>query len=149
MVIRELLKTDIEDILDVRTSTKENHFSLRDLEQNGIDKKSVTDWLDGSIKGWVCETSGRIVGFAMGNSQSAEVLVIALLPEYENLGIGQRLMAKVQNWLWSFSHDHLWLWSNPDSSVRAHGFYRKLGWRPTGESSGNNEKLKLFKSQEF
>jgi len=145
MKIREINKLDIEEILTVRTSTIENHFSLVDLADIGITKRSVSHWLDGSINGWVCEVSGRIVGFVMGDSKTAEILVIALLPEFERLGIGQQLMAKVQNWLWSFGHGSLWLWSNPDTSVRAHGFYRKLGWRPKGERSGNNEKLELIK----
>lgn len=122
MKIREIKKSDIEDILTVRTSTIENHFSLVDLADIGITKQTVSHWLDGSIRGWVCEISGRIVGFVMGDRKTAEILVIALLPEYERQGIGQLLMATVQNWLWSFGHDNIWLWSNPDTSVRAHGF---------------------------
>jgi len=146
MRIREINKSDIEEILTVRTSTIENHFSLNDLADIGITKQSVSGWLDDSIKGWVCEISGQIVGFTMGDSKTAEILVISIYPEYEKLGIGKKLMTKAQNWLWSFGHNSLWLWSNPDTSVRAYGFYRKLGWEPTGETEGNNEKLILKES---
>lgn len=145
MKLREIIKSDIKDILDIRVSTKENHFSMTDLVEVGVTSQSVSEWLDGSVKGWICEISGKPVGFAMGDSDTAEILVIAITPGYEKLGIGKKLMIQLQDWLWSFGHQELWLWSNPDDNVRAFGFYRKLGWHPTGEISGNNEKLALKK----
>ena len=143
MRLREIEKSDIDDILDIRVSTRENHFSMEDLARVGVTPSSVSEWLDGSVKGWICEISGRPTGFTMGDGASAEVLVIAVRPEYERLGVGKKLLIRLQDWLWSRGHEELWLWSNPDSAVRAHGFYRKLGWQPTGEVSGNNEMLKL------
>jgi GNAT superfamily N-acetyltransferase len=143
MKIREIEKSDIKDILNIRVSTKENHFSMDDLAEVGVTPQSVSEWLDGSIKGWICEISGKPVGFTLGDGATAEMLVIAIYPGYEKLGIGKKLMIQIQDWLWSFGHKELWLWSNPDSTVRAHGFYRKLGWEPTGEINGNDEKLKL------
>ena len=143
MKIREVEKSDIKEILNIRVSTKENHFSMDDLAEVGVTPQSVSEWLDGSIKGWICEISGKPVGFTLGDGATAEMLVIAIYPEYEKLGIGKKLITQIQDWLWSFGHKELWLWSNPDSTVRAHGFYRKLGWEPTGEINGNDEKLKL------
>ena len=148
MKIRELNKSDIEEIFIVRTSILENSFNLNDLAAIGITKHSVLDWLDGSIKGWVCELSEKIVGFAMGDSKTAEIPVIEIYLEYEKLGIGRKIMSHIQNWLWSFGHSDLWLWSNSDKSVRAHGFYRKLRWLPTGETQNKNEKLILTKANE-
>ncbi len=146
MKFREITKSDIYDILNIRISTTENHFSMEDLAEIGITHQSVSQWLDGSIKGWLCEISNKSVAFAMGDSATGEVLVIAILPEYEMLGIGKKLMIQLQDWLWSSGHKELWLWSNPDDAVRAHGFYRKLGWQPTGEVKKNNEILKLYKA---
>lgn len=143
MLIRKIEKSDINDILDIRVSTKENHFSMTDLAEVGVTPKSVAEWLEGSIKGWLCEISGQSVAFAMADSQTAEVLVIACYPKFENIGIGKALMQKVHDWLWSFDHDEIWLWSSPDPNVRAYGFYRKLGYEPTGEIKGNDEKLIL------
>ena len=148
MKIRELNKSDIVEIFIVRISTLDNSFSLNDLAAIGKAKQSVSDWLDGSIQGWVCELSGKIVGFALGDRKTTEILVIAIYPEYEKLGIGRKLMSHIQNWLWSFGHSNLWLWSNFDKSVRAHGFYRKLGRVPTGETHNRNEKLILTKIKE-
>lgn len=145
MKFRKIVKSDIKTILEIRISTKENHFSLSDLANIGITPQSLSEWLDGTIKGWICEISGKAVGFAMGDSKTGEMLVIAIYPGYEKLGIGKKLMQLIQDWLWSFDQKELWLWSNHDSVVRAHGFYRKLGWIPTGEIEGNNEKLILKK----
>lgn len=51
MKIRKNCKPDIKDILAVRTSARDNSFTLMDLADIGITEKSVSDWLDGSIKG--------------------------------------------------------------------------------------------------
>jgi hypothetical protein len=37
----------------------------------------------------------------------------------------------------------VWLAANPDPAGRAHGFYRSLGWRPTGEMQHDDEILVL------
>lgn len=143
MKLREIQKADINDILDIRVSTKENHFSMDDLATVGVTPASIASWLDGSVKGWLCEVFGKSVGFTLADSATGEILVVACYPAYENRGIGKQLMLKVQDWLWSFGHAELWLWSDPDEKIRAHGFYRKLGWQPTGEIKGNDEKLIL------
>jgi GNAT superfamily N-acetyltransferase len=148
MVFREINKSDINDILDIRVSTKENHFSMEDLAEVGVTPESIAEWLDGSVKGWVCEVSGKPVGFALADSESAEVLVVACYPEFERKGIGKALMSLVHDWLWSFDHEEIWLWSDPDPGVRARGFYRKLGYEPTGETKGNDEMLRLRKTDE-
>ena len=147
MKLREITKADIDAILRIRVSTKENHFSMTDLAEVGVTRESVARWLDGSVKGWLCEVSGRPVGFCMADSSTAEVIVVACYPEFENRGIGKKLMLKLHDWLWSFEHEEIWLWSNPDPSVRAHGFYRRLGYRAAGETKGNSEMLKLRRTE--
>ncbi len=82
MKLREIEKADIQAILDMRVSTKENHFSMQDLADIGITPESVSAWLDDSTKGWIFEVSGQPAGFAMGDSATAEVLVIPLYPEH-------------------------------------------------------------------
>ena len=87
MVIREIEKSDIRDILDIRVSTKENHFSMTDLAEVGVTPESVAEWLDGSVKGWICEISGQPVGFVIADRKPLErswvliptILVVALL----------------------------------------------------------------------
>jgi GNAT superfamily N-acetyltransferase len=147
MVFREIEKSDIKDIIDIRVSTKENHFSMADLAQVGVTPESIAEWLEDSVKGWLCEISGKPVGFAMADSKTAEVLVVACYPEFEKKGIGRALMHIIQDWLWSFGHDEIWLWSDPDPCIRAYGFYRKLGYEPTGVTKGKDEMLKLKRKE--
>jgi len=143
MRLREIERTDIKDILDIRVSTIENHFSMTDLAEVGVTQESIAKWLEGSVKGWVCEISGEPAGFALADSKTAEVLVVACYPKYERRGIGKALMLKVHEWLWSFDHNEIWLWSDPDPGIRAYGFYRKLGYEPAGVTKGSDELLKL------
>lgn len=51
MLIREIEKSDIKNILDIRVSTKENHFSMTDLANVGVTPESIADWLDASVNG--------------------------------------------------------------------------------------------------
>ena len=87
MFIRGIKKTDIKDILDIRVSTKENHFSMTDLAEVEVTPESVAEWLDGSVKGWICEISGQPVGCVIADRKPLErswvliptILVVALL----------------------------------------------------------------------
>jgi ribosomal protein S18 acetylase RimI-like enzyme len=64
----------------------------------------------------------------MGNRQTGEMWVIAVQPEFENRGIGTRLMAMAEAWSWSAGWTEIWLTTDPYEAFRALGFYRRLGW---------------------
>jgi GNAT superfamily N-acetyltransferase len=95
------------------------------------------------LAGWLCEDAGKVVGFAMGDRSSGEVVVVAVRPEYEGQGIGHRVLTSLQEWLFAAGHAQLWLRANPDPAVRATGFYRKLGWVETGCMVGGDIVLEL------
>ncbi len=69
------------------------------------------------------------------------MLVLAVLDGHEGLGIGARLLTRVVRWLRSEDHPQPWLAASPDPRIRAHGFYRALGWRPTGEALENGDQI--------
>jgi ribosomal protein S18 acetylase RimI-like enzyme len=95
----------------------------------GITPETVRELLRRSHRGWVAEQEHRIVGSTMGNRQTGKRWVIAVLPEFENRGIGNHLMALVEAWLWSAGLPETGLTTDPDDAFRAVGFYRRLGWR--------------------
>ena len=111
-----------------------------------ITPASIATALLTDIKGWLCEIDNKIVGFTMGNKTTGEMLVIALLPDYEGLGIGKQLLTLVENWLFSQGHNELWLTTSPDPKIRSNGFYKKLGWTATGVMEGNDEVFKKYRN---
>lgn len=75
-----------------------------------------------------------LVGFCTGDSPTAEVLVLAVLPEYEGKGIGERLLAHVVEWLQSTGFDKVWLAADSNPTIRADGFYGHWDGVPTVKS---------------
>lgn len=69
------------------------------------------------------------------------MVVLAVLPEYEGRGVGKRLLGEVVGELRALGHRRLWLAAAPDPAIRAHGFYRSQGWRPTGEVDGIGDEI--------
>jgi len=143
MRYREMHEQDVTEIFAIRTSTRENCLTMEDLKGRGITPESVSYIMQNDAKGWVCDARGEISGFAMGNGLSGEMLVLAVRPKYEGKGIGRTLMHLVQDWLFSQGHHELWLLENPDPSLRCYGFYRQLGWVPTGEFRAGERVLKI------
>jgi ribosomal protein S18 acetylase RimI-like enzyme len=76
----------------------------------------------GRLKGWVCVDGSTLVGFCNGDGETGEVLVLAVLPEYECRGIGIYLLSQVVERLRSVGSDTIWLAASPDARIRAHGF---------------------------
>lgn len=136
MVFREVTADDVHDLFLVRISTDENPMSLEELEQAGYTEQFVKEKLRSEFKGWLCEADGRTVGFTVGNRESDEMLVIAVLPAYINRGIGSRLLSMVERWLFANGNDRIWLTTDIDTKLRAYSFYRKNGWRDSEVKDG-------------
>ncbi len=137
---RKITPADLPEVFSVRLSTIENSITMKELEEDyGITLDSLTRAMSSHVSGWLCEDSEIVVGFSMGDRLNGEVQVVAVLPEYEGNGIGKSLLTKVQNWFFSEGHEEIWLGSNPDPTIRAYGFYRKLGWQATGRMKGYDE----------
>lgn len=125
---REIVRGDVPALFAVRVATRENAYTREELRGLGITEGSVTAMIGSSHRGWLCEDEGRAVGFAMGNRGTGEMWVIAVLPGYEGLGIGRRLLGLVEDWFWSEGWTEIWLTTDLDPKFRAYGFYRKMGW---------------------
>ena len=128
MRFRDINPVDIQSLFQVRSRTRENTYSLDDLERAGITEQSVTQKLHSTYKGWLCEINNAVVGFCMADRATGELWVIAVLPDFEGQGIGNHLMALAEEWLWKSGCDRAWLTTSINTSFRAYGFYLKRGW---------------------
>jgi ribosomal protein S18 acetylase RimI-like enzyme len=128
MHFREITATDVPALFDLRPRTRENALTVEELRRLGITPQSVAESLAQSTLGWVCEDAGRVAAFSMADRATGELLVIAVLPEYEGKGVGGRLMALAEDWLAASGCTRAWLTTDVDTTLRAYGFYRKRGW---------------------
>ena len=135
--------SDLKAVFDIRLAVTENTVTMEYLKLVGITPSTISAALNGRANGWVCTDKNIVVGFVIGDSTTGEVTVLATQPGYEGRGIGKQLMQLVQTWLFKQGHDELWLVTEPNSGFRAYGFYQSLGWQPTGEIIGEDEKLVL------
>jgi ribosomal protein S18 acetylase RimI-like enzyme len=142
MVFREITDADVPALFVVRVATRENTLSLEELHNLGITEESVQEMLKTSHRGWLCEDGGKVVGFTMGNRDTGEMWVIALLPEHEGRGIGARLLTLVEDWLFSTGWKEIWLTTDTDPRLRAYGFYQKQGWQDSEIKDDNRYMIK-------
>lgn len=146
---RKTQPQDIHQLFDVRARTRENPISPERLATLGITPDSTEEALNnGDIVSWVCIAEDRVIGFCSGDVHSGEVLVLAVLPEFESQGIGKTLLLKVTDELIQQEHDSLWLAADSNPQVRSHGFYRKLGWQPTGRTLDNGDEILTLSATE-
>lgn len=124
---------DAADCIRVRGLTRENALSAQQLAELGITEESWSPRVQcGDFQGFVCVVGTEMAGFCFGCARSAEVLVLAVLPAYEEQGIGRHLLALVVAQLRALGHQRLFLSCSADPLVRSYGFYRRLGWQSAG-----------------
>ena len=138
--LREMVPDDSRRCFHIRARTRENALSEEQLrEWYGLTPDSLAASFGDTLRGWVHEHDGEVVGFAMGDATEGEVTVIALLPEHEGRGVGKALLDRVTGWLLEQDCAIPWLLTTADPALRAYGFYRAQGWRATGEVNEHGE----------
>ena len=146
VVYRRAAPEDIAACIDLRGRTRENAVSVERLKAAGITLESWRrDVAEGTLPGYVGLADGRIVGYCFGFKETGEIAVLALLPAYENRGIGRMLLDMMVRDFRSLGFDRLFLGCSADPKTRSYGFYRHLGWRSTGKfDAANDEVLEYF-----
>lgn len=130
---RPAVPGDAEECVAMRGKTRENAFSREQLRGIGVTPKSWAQNIDsGALPGHVCTFDGNIVGYCFGVRETGEIQVLAILPDFENRGVGRELLNRVTRELAELGHSRLFLGCSPDPKSRSYGFYRHLGWRSTG-----------------
>ncbi|WP_108125774.1 GNAT family N-acetyltransferase [Saccharospirillum mangrovi] len=144
---RKAQSADVDRLFFIRANTRDNPIPTEQLEPMGITPTSIRQGFEQEqLCGWVCLAGDVIVGFCNGDLNTGEVLVLALLPEFEGQGIGRQLLGHVVTELKQQGVNTIWLAADSNSEVRAHGFYRKLGWVPTGERLENGDEILILQS---
>lgn len=126
--LRQARRSDVQDIMRVRHSVKENRLVSRVISDD-----EVVEAIEVSGRGWVVEVDGRIVAFAIGNAKTGNIWALFVEPEHEGQGHGKRLQAEMTAWLWSQGLKRLWLSTSP--GTRAERFYELTGWQRQGLTS--------------
>ena len=130
---RSALPEDAAECVDLRGKTRQNPASEELLRSMGI---TVETWRDGissgSLPGYICTVDGKMVGYCFGDRDSAEIVVLAMLPDFEDRGFGRELLNRMVRKLAEFGHTRSFLGCSTDPESRSYGFYRHLGWRSTG-----------------
>lgn len=146
--LRRMIVADLPAAFELRAATRENRITLERLETDyGITIDGLAEAMRSDVAGWLVEKDGRVAAFAMGDRSNGEVQVVAVLPDHEGHGYGKAVLSAVVAWLFAEGHAEVWLYANRDPTLRASGFYRALGWAPTGAVRGAEEVLRLVRSE--
>jgi len=139
---RPATPADIAACIDVRGRTRENAVPAARLAQLGITQASwAAQVRQGELPGFVVEDEAVLVGYCFGDVATGEIVVLALLPTHEGLGLGRRLLAMTVDHLRSLGHARLFLGCSDNPAHRSHGFYRRLGWQPSGRRDGHGDEV--------
>lgn len=143
---RSALPEDATECVALRGKTRQNAVSEQQLRSVGITAKSWGENIrSGALPGNVCIFEGNIVGYCFGARETGEIEVLVVVPDFENRGIGRELLKRTTKGLAELGHSRLFLGCSPITTSKSYGFYRHLGWRPTGTfDQHGDEILELF-----
>lgn len=133
---------DAPACVDLRGRTRENSFSVSQLAHIGVTPQTWRDGIaDGTLPGHLAFDGDTLVGYCFGAPLTGEIVVLALLPAWEGQGLGRRLLDLMVRDLRAHGHRRLFLGCSSDPTTRSHGFYRHLGWRPTGTADAAGDEV--------
>ena len=143
--LREATKNDLAACMIVRGKTRDNAISVAYLNVIGVTEESWSAMMDsGQIFGSVVTHNDAVVGFCYANVTTREILVLAVLADYDGQGIGKALLQEVSSRLFDMDSKPIWLATTAEPVFRAYGFYRHLGWRPTGRFDTHGDEILEF-----
>lgn len=142
VIYRKATPDDVSSCIILRGKTRENAFSVERLAAIGVTLESWRSAVsDDLLIGYVGFSEGKMVGYCFGDQGTGEIVVLALLPEFEGKGIGKKLLKLVIGKLKAIGFHKLFLGCSSDPKVRSYGFYRHLGWSSTGAFDASGDEL--------
>ena len=115
---------------EIRTSVTENRLS----NPKRIRHQDYVTLLERQGRGWVFESDGTVVAFAIADAGTRSIWALFVEPGSEGRGIGRALLDAMTVWLFEQGDGRIWLTTAP--ATRAERFYRAAGWRETGRING-------------
>jgi GNAT superfamily N-acetyltransferase len=145
--IRPAHASDIAQCIVIRGQTRENPIPAQRLAELGITEATWgAQVAQGELVGYVARHGETMAGYCFGDARTGEVVVLALLPAFERQGLGRRLLQTTMAHLRGCGHARLFLGADDRPHIRAYGFYRHLGWVPSGhrDERGDEELVYRF-----
>lgn len=140
--IRPALPDDAAECVTIRGKTRQNAYTEEQLRSIGVTAKSWGENIaSGALPGYVCTCDGDLVGYCFGSRDTGEIEVLVVLPDFEDRGIGRELLGRTVQELAKLGHSRVFLGCSTDPGSRSYGFYRRLGWRPTGTHDKRGDEI--------
>jgi ribosomal protein S18 acetylase RimI-like enzyme len=135
LVIRRTFIDEAEDILSVqKVAFKEDLETYKDFETNPATEpiKKLLYKINKNFH-YTILIGDKIIGGAelrLDSESECYINRIFLLPEFQNKGLGTRIMNYFEN---QFPNVKKWTLCTPHKNYRNHRFYEKLGYKKVGE----------------
>jgi ribosomal protein S18 acetylase RimI-like enzyme len=137
VTIREARLSDIPEMHAIRLSVRENVLN----NPASVRHEHYERLLTGSGRGFVYESDGVIVGFAIADLGESNVFGLFVSPEHERRGIGRLLLDQLVS---AFKEAQLVsVWLSTDPGTRAERVYLAAGWTPTGFTDSGERRFEL------
>ena len=126
-MLRQATFNDVASIQRVRHAVRENR-----LVSTGIGDEDVRIAIERTGRGWVIESGGEVIAFAIANATDGNIWALFVHPDHERRGYGRRLHDTMIDWLGAQGLKRLWLTTEP--GTRAQSFYESAGWQFVGSA---------------
>lgn len=135
--VRQADSNDINSILQLRYAAVDNKL------RQPITYEMIYNCLQKNCQAWVAVDDDVVVGFSLANKKNKLIWGLFVLPSYQGLGLGKKLLQEAMLWLaesakWFglFKLGNIYIETEEGSS--AEGFYQKMGWQK-GKKLTNRE----------
>lgn len=132
LLIRQATRADVPAIQRIRAAVRENRLVSR-----RIGDEEVISYMEQHGRGWVAESAGVMLGFAIGDARDGNIWALFVDPDGEGRGVGRLLHDTMVDWLFAQGLQRLYLGTEP--GTRAEGFYRRAGWTALGIAHGEQQ----------
>jgi GNAT superfamily N-acetyltransferase len=140
--LRDASPDDLAACIRLRGATRDNAIAADALAAVGVTELAWSARLrDGSLIGCVATSGEAAIGFCFADVTCGEVMVLAIAASHDGHGLGRALLDRITARLATHGLARAFLGCATDPRLRSHGFYRHLGWQPTGMLDGNGDEV--------